>query len=251
VVNYARANLWARRGLDLAATLDWAGAPTSPAAYKALLARGHARLHGKVGESGGEQEIARAGIRDEYETLELGLRQALPEVVQLAYNFLLRGLLEVGRDAEAATLIDAADEYARRSGVAAIGDTRGYSLLFAGRWAEGITAMRDAVATSRAIGSPGKLALELTALGHLLVAQGDGPGATEVLEEALAILEPSGQWVILAPCLHRSGPRAGAPGRPRWRGRPLRARPRAVAVHTGSRDRGAGAARRLPLPRGP
>jgi DNA-binding CsgD family transcriptional regulator len=198
--NYARADLWARRALDLAATLDQAGLPAAPAAYKALLARGHARLHGKLGEGRGEQEIAQAGIRDEYQTLELGVRHALPEVVQLAYNFLPRGLLEVGRDAEAATLIDAADAYARRSGVAAIADTRGYSRLFAGRWAEGITAMREAVATSRAIGSPGKLALELTALGHLLVAQGDGPGATEVLEEALAILEPSGQWVILAPC---------------------------------------------------
>src|SRR5207248_8603936 len=76
----------------------------------------------------------------------------------------------------------------------------GYSLLLAGRWAEGVTAMREAVATSRAIGSPSKLALELTALGHVLVAQGDGPGAADVLEEALAILEPSGQWVILAPC---------------------------------------------------
>ena len=54
---------------------------------------------------------------------------ALPEVVQVTYNFLPRGLLEVGRDAEAAALIDAADEYARRSGVAAIADTRGLALL--------------------------------------------------------------------------------------------------------------------------
>jgi DNA-binding CsgD family transcriptional regulator len=60
--------------------------------------------------------------------------------------------------------------------------------------------MREAVATSRTIGSPGKLALELTALGHLLVAQGNASAAVEALEEALAILEPGGQWVTLAPC---------------------------------------------------
>ena len=202
--HYDRADLWARRAFDLAAALRRAGHPTiapiSPSTYKAMLARGHARLHGLLGE-GSAQETAEAGIRDLRETLELGQRHALPEVVQLTYNFLPRGLLELGRDAEAAALIDAADEYARRSGVAPIADMRGYALLFAGRWSEGVALMREAIEVSRVIGSPGKLALELTALGHLLAAQGDGAGAIAVLSEALALLEPSGQFVTLAPCL--------------------------------------------------
>src|SRR5581483_4826844 len=128
----------------------------SPAAYKALLARGHARVHGQVA---GERDALRgsalveAGLRDEHETLKLGLRHALPEVVQVCYNFLPRGLLEVGRDREAAALIDAADEYARRSGVAAIADTRGFCMYFAGRWQEAIEIMRASVAFSRRIGA--------------------------------------------------------------------------------------------------
>lgn len=205
--NYERAGLWAWRALDLDVALNAPGATAdavSPAAYKALLARGHARVHGQVA---GERDALRgsalveAGLRDEHETLKLGLRHALPEVVQVCYNFLPRGLLEVGRDREAAALNDAADEYARRSGVAAIADMRGYSLLYAGRWPEGVAAMRAAIAISRAIGAPAKLAMELTALGHLLVAQGEAAGAVEALQEALGILELGGQFVTLGPCL--------------------------------------------------
>ncbi len=204
--NYTRAALWARRALELDARIN-PGATNgiSPAAYKALLARAHARVHGHVGDASlsgaGESEIVEAGIRDLRDTLDLGLRLALPEVVQLTYNFLPRGLLEVGRDAEAVALIDAADEYARRSGVAAIADTRGFCMYFAGRWQEAIEIMRASVAFSRRIGAFPKLALELTALGHLLVATGHGTEAVDVLHEALAILEPSRQFVTLAPCL--------------------------------------------------
>lgn len=204
--NYARARVWAERTLELAARLDVAEPGGSPAAtasavYKALLARGHALIHGEGGGDAPHDGWAEAGLNDFNQALELGLRYALPEAVQMAYNFLPRALLDLGRDAEATALIARADDYARRSGVAAIADTRGYSLLYAGRWDEGIAVLREASAASRAFGAASKLAMELTALGHLLVAQGDGRAAAEALEEALAILEPSGQFVGLGPCL--------------------------------------------------
>ena len=194
---YDRALVWAQRALDLAARLD--GAAASPVIYKALLARGHALIHG-AGPVGDQQAIE-SGLQDFYGALDLGLRHALPEAVQLAYNFLPRALLDLGRDAAAAEMIDQADAYARRSGVAAIADTRGYSLLHAGRWEEGVAMLREAIAASRTYGALSKAAMELVALGHLLVAQGDGRAAVEALEEALAILEPSGQLVGLMPCL--------------------------------------------------
>ncbi len=200
---YDRAIVWAQRALDLSALLNVA---TSPAIYKALLARGHALVHGENAPrdqtlSAGYGTVE-AGLHDFRQALDLGLRHAWPEAVQLSYNFLPRALLDLGRDDEARRVIDQSDAYAERSGVPAIADMRGYSLLYAGRWDEGITMLRTASEASRAFGALSKCAMELTALGHLLVAQGDGSAAAAAFTEACTILEPGAQFVTLGPCLH-------------------------------------------------
>lgn len=204
---YDRALIWAQRALDLTTSLDASEsqAAASPAVYKALLARGHALVHGGSAASaridGRDHGTVEAGLDDFRHALDLGLRHAWPEAVQLSYNFLPRALLDLGRDEEARRVIDQADAYAERSGVPAIADMRGYSLLYAGRWDEGVTLLRDASAASRAAGALSKCAMELTALGHLLVAPGDGTAAIAAFEEALPILEPGGQYVAMMPCL--------------------------------------------------